>query len=180
MKFSGVESKSLEKEIFFHVFTYSIKWASEIRIIFHVAVMQGRLRNEKKSVMHVQSCCFSYCFFFCRSRCHRHLPCLSSLFLWSRNFATTLTWRHTSPLYFKILNLRLLNSKVGIYASISCSACEILIFSVWYMCFCSTVTVLLCETKVDDINLYRANKRNNEKNQIKQRSTKSEWIPLKN
>ena len=48
MKFSGVESKSLEKENFHYVFTYSIKWASEIRIMFHVAVMQGRLRNEKK------------------------------------------------------------------------------------------------------------------------------------
>ena len=47
MKFSGVESKSLEKENFHHVFTYSIKWASEIRIMFHVAVVQGRLRNEK-------------------------------------------------------------------------------------------------------------------------------------
>ena len=81
---------------------------------------------------------------FCHSRCHPHRPCFSSLFLWSRNFATMVMWCHTSPLYFKILNLRLLNSKVGIYASISCSACEIFIFSVWYMCFCSTVTVLLC------------------------------------
>ena len=34
---------------------------------FHVVVVQWRQRNEQKSVMHVQSCCFallSYCFFY--------------------------------------------------------------------------------------------------------------------
>ena len=33
---------------------------------FHVVVMQRRLRNVQKTVMHVQSCCFAnqtYCFF---------------------------------------------------------------------------------------------------------------------
>ena len=62
VKFIRVESKSLEKENFCHVFTYSKKWASEITIMFHVAVVQGWLRNEQKSMMHVQSCCFSYHF----------------------------------------------------------------------------------------------------------------------
>ena len=39
------------------VLTYLIKRASEIRK-FHVAVVQQRLRNVQKSVMHVQSCFF--------------------------------------------------------------------------------------------------------------------------
>ena len=38
--------------------TYSIKRAREIRK-FHMAVVQLRLRNVQKSVMHVQSCCFA-------------------------------------------------------------------------------------------------------------------------
>ena len=43
---------SFEKENFCHVFTYFINPASEIRIMFHVAVVQRRLRNEQKSMMH--------------------------------------------------------------------------------------------------------------------------------
>ena len=31
-------------------------------------------------------------FLFCRFRCRRRRPCLSSLLLWSRNFATMVTW----------------------------------------------------------------------------------------
>ena len=46
-----------EKENFCVVFTYSFKPVREIRR-FHVAVVQRRLRNVQKSVMHVQSCCF--------------------------------------------------------------------------------------------------------------------------
>ena len=49
--------KEKEKEIFCVVLTYSIKRAREIRK-FHVAVVQQRLRNVQKSVMHVQSCFF--------------------------------------------------------------------------------------------------------------------------
>ena len=50
---------SLEKEKgnFCVVFTYSFKPVREMRR-FHVAVVQRRLRNVQKSVMHVQSCCF--------------------------------------------------------------------------------------------------------------------------
>ena len=79
----------------------AIKQALEIRK-FHVAVEQWRLRNVQKSVLHVQSCCFdninlllsncSRCPCSCRSR-------FNSLLLWSTNFATMVTWRHTSSLY---------------------------------------------------------------------------------
>ena len=59
---------------------------------FHVAVVQRRLRNVQKSMMHVQGCLL----FFCRSRCRRRYRCLSSLLLWSKYFATMVTWRRTS------------------------------------------------------------------------------------
>ena len=40
---------------------------------FHVAVVQRRQRNDKKNVLHVQSCCFACLnlLLFCRSRYHR-------------------------------------------------------------------------------------------------------------
>ena len=63
-KFSGLNPKGpclrleKEKETFCVVLTYSIKWAREIRK-FHVAVVQQRLRNVQKSVMHVQTCFFA-------------------------------------------------------------------------------------------------------------------------
>ena len=80
------------------MFTHSMKRAHEIRK-FHVAVVQRRLRNVQKGVMHVQSVCFANMnhLLFCRSRCRRRMRCLSSLLLWSRNFATMVTLRHTSP-----------------------------------------------------------------------------------
>ena len=59
---------SLEKENFCTVFTNSIERAREIRK-FHARVVQRRLRNVQKSVMHVQICCFSSLNLsvFCRS-----------------------------------------------------------------------------------------------------------------
>ena len=63
-KFSGLNPKgpyvSLEKEKqnFCVVLTYSLKRAREIRK-FHVAVLQQRLRNVQKSMMHVQRCFFA-------------------------------------------------------------------------------------------------------------------------
>ena len=66
-KFSGSISKGpylsleKEKETFCVLLTFSIKWAREIRK-FHVAVVQQRLRNVQKRVMHVQS------FFFFQSK----------------------------------------------------------------------------------------------------------------
>ena len=59
-----------EKENFCVVFTYSIKRAREISN-FHVAVVQRRQRNVKKSMMHVQSCSFAniYLLLFCCSCC---------------------------------------------------------------------------------------------------------------
>ena len=90
---------SLEKEKgnFCVVFTYSFKPVREIRR-FHVAVVQRRLRNVQKSVMHVQSCCFVNInlLLFYRSRRRRCRRCLGSVLLWSRNFATMVAWRRTS------------------------------------------------------------------------------------
>ena len=61
-KFSGVKSErtvfELRKRKKNCVFTYFIKRAHEIRE-FHVVVVQRRLRNVQKSVVHVQSCCFA-------------------------------------------------------------------------------------------------------------------------
>ena len=68
-KFSGLNPKgpyvSLEKEKqnFCVVLTYSIKRAREIRK-FHVSVVQQRLRNVQKSVIHVHFVLFC---FFCQS-----------------------------------------------------------------------------------------------------------------
>ena len=70
------------KEIFYVVFTCSIKRAREIRK-FHVAVVQRRLRNGQKKRDHAQSCCFAYLnlLLFCHFRCRRHRRCLSSLYI---------------------------------------------------------------------------------------------------
>ena len=72
-KFSGLNLKgtylSLEKdkETFCVLFTYSVKRAREIRKAY-AAVLQRWLKNVPKSVMHVQSCCFTkvnlFLFFF--------------------------------------------------------------------------------------------------------------------
>ena len=63
----------------------------------------------------------------------------------------------TTYIYIKVelhcINSRLLNSKMGIYASISSCASKILVFPVWYMLFCSTVTEFLCQTKVNNVEL---------------------------
>ena len=60
------------------VFTSSIK--REIRK-FHVVVVQRRQTNVQKSVMNVQSCCFTSLklLLFCRFRWRRLRRCLSSL-----------------------------------------------------------------------------------------------------
>ena len=81
-KFSGLNrtgpylSLEKEKETFCVVFTYSVKWA-------HVTVVQQQLKNVQKSVMHVQSCCFTNInlLLFCRSLCRRRRCWLSSLLL---------------------------------------------------------------------------------------------------
>ena len=83
-----------EKDNFCVVFAYFVKRVREIRK-FHVAVAQRRLRNVQKSVTHVHSCCFAdiNLWLFSSSLCRRWRRYLSSL---SRNFATMVTWRHTS------------------------------------------------------------------------------------
>ena len=86
-KFSGLKlSLEKEKENFCVVLTHSTKRASEIGK-FHGAVVQQRLRNVQKSVMQEQSSSFA------------------NLNLWTRNFATIVTWRPTSPLYIAPLLL---------------------------------------------------------------------------
>ena len=98
-KFSLLNRKgpylSLEKESdnVYALLTYSIKWVHEIRK-FHVAVVQQWLRNVQKSLMPVQSCSFAILNLLL-FRC-----CKNSLLLWSKNFATIVTWRHISPLYW--------------------------------------------------------------------------------
>ena len=66
------------------------------------------LKNVQKSVMHVQSCCFTNInlSLFCPSRCRRHRCCLSSLLLSSQKWATMVTCRHSSPLYCKLFQVR--------------------------------------------------------------------------
>ena len=59
---------------------------------FHVAVVQQWLRNVQKSVMHVQRCSFANLNLLL-------FAVAKTLLLWSRNFATKVTWRHTSLLY---------------------------------------------------------------------------------
>ena len=72
------QSSRTEKESCCLVFPPSTK--HEIRH-FNVVVVQRRLRNVQKSVMHVQSCCFANLnlLLFCRSRCRHRRRCLSSL-----------------------------------------------------------------------------------------------------
>ena len=46
----------------------------------NVAVVQQRVRNVQKRVMHVQSCCFGHIdrLLFCRSRCFHRRRCFCS------------------------------------------------------------------------------------------------------
>ena len=78
------KSRQKENENFCVVFTNSVKWARETRKF-----------QKKKSVM--QSCRFANINLriFCRSRYRRRRRCLSSGLLWSKHFATMVTWRHT-------------------------------------------------------------------------------------
>ena len=79
-KFSGLNPKgpyvSLEKDKqnFCVVLTYSIKRAREIRK-FDVAVVQQRLRNVQKNVIHVERCFFANLnlLFFCCSPSPLHI-----------------------------------------------------------------------------------------------------------
>ena len=86
-KISGVETERTaskfrkKKQNFCVVFTHSMKQAREVRK-FHVAVVWGSQEMYKNACCICKVCCFS------------------SLFLWSENFATMVTWRHTSPLYY--------------------------------------------------------------------------------
>ena len=86
-----------DKETFCFVFTYSVKRVS--------CRSRATMAKKWKSVMHVQSCCFTFInlLFFCRSRCRRRRCCLSALLLWFKKFVTMVTWRYTSPLYSSVI-----------------------------------------------------------------------------
>ena len=90
-KFSGRNPKGQyltlekEKETFCVVFTYSIKLA-------HVTVVQQQLKNVQKSVMHVQSCCFTTINLLLFLPFSSLLPKLP--LFWSKHFGTMVTWRH--------------------------------------------------------------------------------------
>ena len=70
-----------EKENFCVVLTYFVKRVREIWK-FHVAVVQQRLRNVQKSVVHVHSCCFAdiNLLLFSRSLCRRLCRCVACMF----------------------------------------------------------------------------------------------------
>ena len=85
------QSSAKEKESCCLVFQSSTN--REIRH-FHVLVVQWRQRNEQKSLMHVQTCCFVNLnlLFFCRSRWPRRSRCLSSLMIDRNPSACSCPW----------------------------------------------------------------------------------------
>ena len=117
VKFSGVEFertaskfKKKEKENFCVLFTYSTKRAGEIRT-FHVAVVQRRLRNVQKSVMHVQRFFFANFnpLFFCHSRPSSLLNPLKVMLhetIRNDNFYLNATWQHCCDIFSKRYNIR--------------------------------------------------------------------------
>ena len=66
--------------------------------LFRVLVVERRLRNVQKSVMHVQSCCFAninllpFCSYRCCGCCQAHYSCDPEV------LSTIVNTRHTSPL----------------------------------------------------------------------------------
>ena len=119
-KFSRLESERTISEFrkrkrqLFVVFTYSIKWASEI-MKFRVAGVQRRQRNVQKSVMHVQICSFvnKNLLLFCPRR--RWFCCQPQIMLpwWRDDILLPLvpvsgqarsTWAHVKRLYKVIDN----------------------------------------------------------------------------
>ena len=66
----------------------------------HVIVVQRRQGNVQKSVLHVQSSCFTSLIqlLFCRSHCHRHLGrgCLTSVLVVVMMMTTTMTTTTTT------------------------------------------------------------------------------------
>ena len=78
------------------MFTYFMKRGRETRN-YSCSSRATTAENCKRNVMHVQNCCFANLkLFFSRDRCRCRRRCLSSLLLWSQNFVTMVTWRHTS------------------------------------------------------------------------------------
>ena len=82
-----------EKENFCVVLTYFVKRVREIWK-FHVAVVQQRLRNVQKSVVHVHSCCFAdiNLLLFFRSLCRRLCRCVACMFFFYPDKGPRGTW----------------------------------------------------------------------------------------
>ena len=84
------QSSGKEKESRCLVFP---SWTKREMRHFHVVVVQRRLRNVQKSVMHEQSYCFANLnpLLFCpRSRCRRRRRLLSSLMMLTKTTTTTM------------------------------------------------------------------------------------------
>ena len=88
-----IKVKKKEEEVF--MLCSPAPWSKCVKL----GIVQRRLRNVQKSMMHMKSFCFVNInlLLFCRSRCRHCQSCLSSLLLWSQNFATMVVWCHTSP-----------------------------------------------------------------------------------
>ena len=88
-----IKVKKKEEEVF--MLCLPAPWSKCVKL----GIVQRRLRNVQKSMMHMKSFCFVNInlLLFCRSRCGHCQSCLSSLLLWSQNFATMVVWCHTSP-----------------------------------------------------------------------------------
>ena len=84
---SNVGKSGKEKESCCLVFPSSTKRENRH---FHIVVLQQRLRNVQRRVVHVQSCCFSN-LNLCRTRCRRLRLRLSSLLF---RMVATLSWFH--------------------------------------------------------------------------------------
>ena len=111
-KFSGVQSertvsKFRKRKTKFNcclVFTYSIKRAREIRNFTSQSHSDAEKYTENRNAR------VKLLFFLFKPLAFLpfSLPspssCLSSLLLWSRNFATMVTWRHNSPVYKETIN----------------------------------------------------------------------------
>lgn len=66
---------------------------------------------------------------------------------------------HTTDAAHELLPL--LNAQVRVDAGIASCACEIFVFSVWYVLSCPVVSVFLGQTKVNEEQLYKQSEKRN-------------------
>ena len=79
----------------------------------HVIVVQRRQGNVQKSVLHVQSSCFTSLIqlLFCRSHCHRHLGrgCLTSVLVVVMMMTTTMTTTTTKTMMMVMMMMMMIS-----------------------------------------------------------------------